>query len=151
MFHLHVTDISVSCTCFKYQCFIYMSHISMFHVHVSDINISCICFRYQCFMYMFQISVSHLQSQALLLYMSLSELSSKTTSEIFTQKNKFLIYSDTVRFMSVPKWPLNDLACLRMLNILFCFKLANVPFSDECIDILIKKLDVNGDGEIDFR
>ncbi|XP_060598540.1 leucine-rich repeat-containing protein 74A-like [Ruditapes philippinarum] len=29
-------------------------------------------------------------------------------------------------------------------------KLANVPFSDDCIDILIKKLDINGDGVIDF-
>lgn len=26
-----------------------------------------------------------------------------------------------------------------------------MPFSDECIDLLIKKLDLNGDGVIDFR
>lgn len=29
-------------------------------------------------------------------------------------------------------------------------KMANVPFSDQFIDVLIKKLDTNGDGEIDF-
>jgi len=28
--------------------------------------------------------------------------------------------------------------------------MVNIPLSDKCIEILINKLDVDGDGEIDF-
>ena len=28
--------------------------------------------------------------------------------------------------------------------------MVNIPLSDKCIEILIQKLDVDGDGEIDF-
>ena len=30
------------------------------------------------------------------------------------------------------------------------FQMVNIPLSDKCIEILIQKLDVDGDGEIDF-
>lgn len=30
------------------------------------------------------------------------------------------------------------------------FQMVNIPLSDKCIEILINKLDVDGDGEIDF-
>ena len=31
-----------------------------------------------------------------------------------------------------------------------CFQMANIPISDKCLDLLIQKMDLNGDGEIDF-
>lgn len=50
-------------------------------------------------------------------------------------------------------WRQHSIANL-VLRPFFCdclfFQMVNIPLSDKCIEILIDKLDVDGDGEVDF-